>query len=369
MPITELLGISLQYAEKRQRQQILMTIRLWNCFILLLPAILLLFPSAYALSKQVDYEIKVDPRIELLAVIQSLTSWANTDEFTHLDFKYCREVKNHFAPHKNHRAVKWMEDNLKKGFSYSAPPAAMMHLSPPPDMKVIIPFSNHLLASGRDARGLSRMVEYFNDFAEDAGFMKFWEDQQPFYREYVSRIKEILRYRDYARLIMDYYGDERYKFVFIAAPLFSGDGYGAQVGNTIYYLGGPQAIDDGLPVYSPKIARTMVFHEFGHSFVGPIVQEFKEQISEYGEFHKHIKVNSAYGTWEMVCEEHLVRMGETLLLRMAGYKEEADHNLDYNTHQGFILMPFFWDRMEIYLRNRGRYPTFRSFFPEILQVF
>jgi hypothetical protein len=350
-----------------------MTMRYRIGCLLLLPAILLPFPSAYALSDDIDFEIKIDPRIELLAVIQSLTPWAKTNGFTHLDFQYYRDVKNYFAPHKNHRAVKWMADNIKKNFCYDAPPAAMLHLSDPPDLKANVPFSDYLLGRGRGETNLNTMIECFNEFAKDSNFMKFWEDQQPFYKEYVNRVKGILPYEDYARLMMNYYGEKRDKFVFIAAPLFHGGGYGTQLdtmdGKTTYYLGGSQVLDDGFPVYLTNIVKAMVFHEFGHSFVSPVVKEFNDPINEYRMLHKHIKVDSAYGAWPLVCEEHLIRTGEALLLRMAGFPEEADRNLKANIYRGFVLIPFFVERMEIYLQNRDRYPTFKSFFPEILRVF
>ena len=336
-------------------------------------SILLLIHSAYSHAGGVEFEIKVDPRIELLAVIQSLTPWVKTNGFTHLDFQYYQDVKNHFSPYKNHRAVKWMKDNIKKNFCYDAPPAAMIHLSDPPDMKAVIPFSDYLLGRGGGEKNLGRMVEYFNEFAEDSKFMKFWKDHQSFYTEYTNRVKSLIPYEDFAGLMMKFYGERKEKFVFITAPLFHGGGYGAQVekeeGAVVYYLGGPQILDEGFPVYYPGMLKSLVFHEFGHSFVSPAVDEYKTQLNEFQKFGKHIKVDSAYPSWELVCEEHLVRTGESLLLRMAGFPEEADRNLKANVYKGFVLIPFFLEKMEIYLQNRDRYPTFRSFFPEILQVF
>jgi hypothetical protein len=306
-------------------------------------------------------------------VIQSLTPWKKSNGFTHLDFQYYRDVQSYFAPYKNHRAVKWMKDNIKKYFCYDAPPAAMIHLSDPPEMEVKIPFSEYLLARGRGEKYLSRMVEYFNEFAKDSNFMKFWEDHQPFYTEYVNRIKGLLPYVEYARLMMEYYGEKREKFVFIAAPLFHGGGYGTQAktasGDTVYYFGGPQILDEGFPVYLPGMLKSLVFHEFGHSFVSPVINEFNSGLDKYRAFSKHIHVDSAYGSWGLICEEHFVRMGETLLLRIAGFPEEGDRNMKANIYRGLALLPFLLEKMDIYLQNRDRYPTFRSYFPELLKVF
>jgi len=333
--------------------------------------------SSFLLSNQDDgFMIKVDPRVELLAVIQSLTRWPDIGAFTRLSFDYYNEVKEYFKPYKEHPAVEWFDKYVLKGWSYDAPPQAMLHLSDPPDMKVVIPFTEYLKGRGQGEENLNEMVELMNRFIEDSNFMKFWKDHQPFYKEFIDRIENQIPFEKYSQLMMDFYGEKKGTFIFLSVPLFHGGGYGGQLetdkGNIAHYFGGPHKVEDGFPVYRTNSLRTLVFHEFGHSFVNPVVYDHSEELNKFEGFYEYMKSamqSMAYGEWLTVCHEHLVRTGEAFLLKAAGFLEESTENFKTNLDRGFKLLPFFKEKMDIYEEKRDKYPTFRSYFPELLKVF
>jgi hypothetical protein len=347
-----------------------------NGFAILLLLFLFLCGQPQAYAAEAKLEIRVDPRIELLAVMQSLTTWSNSKGFTNLDFQYYRDVKKHFGPYKNHRAVRWLQDNLNKGgwggWNYDAPPRAMLHLSNLPDMKVSIPFSQYLLSRGNGEKNLNSMVDLFNDFARISNFAKFWSDHQPFYEEFLKRIRRVVPFDDYAKLMIDYYGHTPPKFVFIAAPLFTGGGFAADVDETAYYFGGPQMLDNGFPAYSEAHLRSLIFHEFGHSFITWATADFRSQIDQHQELFAYMKpamLAQSYGSWSVAVDEHLVRTGQIVLARLAGFPEQADADMNGQVRLGFVLLPFLVERMEIYLKNRDKYPSFQSFVPELIRIF
>ena len=73
-------------------------------------------------------EIRVDPRIELLAVVQSLGAYQdNLGLLTRFDFAYRMEAAEHFAPFREHAAVTLFDQMSRNGFSYDAPPTAMLY--------------------------------------------------------------------------------------------------------------------------------------------------------------------------------------------------------------------------------------------------
>lgn len=338
--------------------------------------LILLYSSNPILSLNSGIEINVDPRIELLAVIQSFTDWPRIGAFTTLNFKYYEDVKSYFAPHKDHAAVKWFNINLKKGWNYDAPPQAMLYLSSPPEMKTIIPFSNYLLKRGRGSENLGKMINLLNQFVVDSHFMRFWNEHKPFYMELIKRVKKLIPYDEYSKLMMNFYGEEKAHFVFIAVPLFHRGGYGAQIetekGKISHFFGGPQKLENGFPTYNAASLRALAFHEFGHSFVDPIVYAHASQLNKYKDFYQYMKKemsSQAYGSWLAVCNEHLVRTGVYFLLESAGFPEESKNNYKNNLARGFKLLPFFKKKMETYVNNRDKYPSFRSFFPEIIKVF
>jgi len=343
--------------------------------LILLLTNLLLFYSLPGESQTGGFQIRVDPRVELLAVIQSLTKWPDVGAFTRLEFDYYEEIKDYFKPYKKHPAVKWFDDNLIKGWNYDAPPRAMLHLTNPPDMKIAVPFTEYLTGRGNGAENLNKMVELMNRFVEESGFMKFWQDNQPFYTEFIERIKRQIPFEKYTHLMEDFYGEKKGDFVFLPVPLFHGGGYGGQLetekGKIAHYFGGPHEVKDGFPVYSVPHLRTLVFHEFGHSFVNPVVYDNGEELDKYKEFYEVMRKtmqSMAYGDWLTVCHEHLVRTGEPFLLRAAGFPEESEENYKNNLSRGFKILPFFTEKMEEYIQQRDKYPTFRSYFPEIIKV-
>lgn len=335
-----------------------------------------LFPCHFGFSQDLGFDIKVDPRIELLAIIQSFTDWPRVGAFTTLSFGYYEDVKTYFEPYRDHPSVQWFNKNLQGGWSYDAPPTAMLHLSSPPEVKIVLPFTKSLIQRGDGRENLDKMIHLMNQFIKDSNFMEFWERQQPFYEEFVKRVKELLPFDKYANLMMDFYGERKANFVFIPVPLFHGGGYGAQIetekGKVSYYLGGPQKVENKFPVYDIKRIKALVFHEFGHSFVNPVVYDNAGELNRYKSFFQYMKKEmerQAYGNWITACHEHLVRTGESFLLELAGFPEEAKRNYKNNLERGFSLLPFFREKMEFYLKNRDKYPSFRDFFPEIIKVF
>jgi|GEM_PF-2987580 len=63
--------------------------------------------------------ITVDPRIELLTVVQQQAQYS---VLMKLDFKYRDEAKEYFNTHKRHKAVKSFQKLSSMKFSYDAPP-------------------------------------------------------------------------------------------------------------------------------------------------------------------------------------------------------------------------------------------------------
>jgi hypothetical protein len=318
----------------------------------------------------------VDPRIELLAVVQSLTSWPDIGAFTDLESQYRTDVRDRFAPFADHPAVAWFEENLQNGWSFDAPPTAMLHLSTPPELEVVLPFSNYLIARGQGQENLQEMVRLLRDFATDTDFMAFWDEQQAFYRRFVQRIENQIPFATYTADMEAFYGEQKSRFVFVPAPLFHSGGYGMELdkgGETVaYYIGGPHALEDGFPVFRQPALRRLVFHEFGHAFVNSLVYAHSEELEKYDSLFTHIAQsmgNLGYGNWPTAFHEHVIRAGESLLLRAAGFADEAAEAYDANlVSYGFKLLPFVTSGLEEYQSDRKTYGSFREYFPELLAV-
>ena len=82
---------------------------------------------------QPSVKITFDSRIELLATVQFLSDYDKRFRLiTRFDFPYKQHVRKHFSEYKNHPAVKFFDQMSADGFSFDAPPAAMLYLSDVP---------------------------------------------------------------------------------------------------------------------------------------------------------------------------------------------------------------------------------------------
>jgi predicted DNA-binding protein YlxM (UPF0122 family) len=173
----------------------------------------------------------------------------------------------------------------------------------------------------------------------------------------------------------EFYGEKKAKYIFIPVPIFMNGGWGLRIqtveGEISHYIGGPHGLQGRFPVFNKDRLRYLVFHEFGHSFVNPLVHEHMNQINKYKHLFSYMKEDMAkltYPNWEVTVFEHIVRAGETLLLEIAGFKDQSQRAYQRSINSGFVMLPQFRDKMVLYQKNREKYPTFRSFFPELLEV-
>jgi len=95
-------------------------------------AVLLLIAAVLSASAQSRLTVKVDPRIELMAVTEILADYGWTGLLNRSDTAYRRDVDAWFAPYKQHPAVKRFAELAKAGYAFDGPAGTMVCLSAPP---------------------------------------------------------------------------------------------------------------------------------------------------------------------------------------------------------------------------------------------
>jgi hypothetical protein len=339
-----------------------------------------LTPTATFVSPDAGLNIIVDPRIELLAVVQALSNYdQRTGLITRQSFAYKQEILSTFRLYRSHRAVKVFERMSKAGFSFDAPPAAMLYLTPPPELAVHTPFTEYLLQRAGGERKLGEFIAALREFAVDTDFMTFYTQQQPFYAAITSSVSALLSDTDDLAALEAYYGMREYSYNIVLAPLFHAGGFGPSIARPdgyadIYSIGGPQDVDeDGLPTFGDSQAfRYLIWHEFAHSFVNPQTALHRDAVNSYAHLLQPIEKEmkrQAYGDWETVVNEHIVRAITTRLSYLLLDQEEGDAALAHETERSFIYLPALLEQLERYEANRETYPTFADFYPELIPSF
>ncbi|RCH56508.1 hypothetical protein DJ568_01220 [Mucilaginibacter hurinus] len=120
------------------------------------------------------------------------------------------------------------------------------------------------------------------------------------------------------------------------------------------------------------VIKFLTVHEIGHSFVNPLINNFKPEIQRDTSLFTRTLAeslkNSYIHNWEVCVIEHLVRLGEIRIAHAAGnYKEESRLRHMHVKESGFILIPLLEQRIKEFEANRKKYAAFNKFLPEIFR--
>ena len=195
-------------------------------------------------------KVKVDPRIELLSVVQHFTTWAD-DHHTQYESRYEYEVQKYFSKYSNHKAIQLSQELTNAGFSYDAPPNFVLYHTNPPGFEKTLEYSDYLVARAGSKEKLEAFANELRNFAVETNFSSFFETQKAYFIKIENDIKRTIGDRDYIKLLEDYYGAKQNSYDIIPASLFHSGGYGALIktaeGNNIYDICGPVGSSQGIP--------------------------------------------------------------------------------------------------------------------------
>jgi hypothetical protein len=122
---------------------------------------------------------------------------------------------------------------------------------------------------------------------------------------------------------------------------------------------------------SREITSFISGHEIGHTFVNPLLDKFKNQISADSTlFTKELAVlveKNNFGAWYVCIIEHLVRLGEIRTAVAMNAPKEAERLRRLHIGEDkCILIPLLEVKIKDYEQNRVKYPTFESYLPALL---
>jgi len=325
--------------------------------------------------RAVTIEAAVDPRIELLAVVQCLAGDARLND---LDLDYGREVLARFAPWRGHPAVTLYARLARDGFTWDAPPAVMLRLADPPALELRAPFTVGLEARAGGRQHLFALLDSLRDFAAASRFMEFHRARAEEHRGLVRATRRALRRTRIVAPLEEYFGVPGQTYRVILAPLFHTGGYAARVerpaaGVDCYAILGPGRAHRGRPrFWKSDELEPLLWHEFSHAFVGTLPDSCRRAIAADSALFVPLRARMAaqgYGSWEVCADEHLVRaVGVRFVARTAGARA-AERELERQTRLGFIYLPRLLAALQRYERSRERFPTFADFGAELARAF
>ena len=316
-------------------------------------------------------EISVDPRIELLTVVQCLAGY---DQLGTADLDYRREVLKRFAPWRSHPAVTLFARMAREGFTRDAPPAMMLRLDEPPALELRAPFSVYVETRAGGRGRLFAFLDSLRDFAAESRFMEFHTAHTERFRALVEEARRTLRRTRVVEPIEDYFGVREHGHHLILAPLLHTGGYAAEVERPpgivdCFAILGPSRASHGQPrFWDPDALEALLWHEFSHIFVGNLPDPCRREIAADSALFEPLRARmlpQGYARWEVCADEHLVRaVGVRLVARMEG-NHAAEKALDLQLRLGFNYLPRRLPAFERFERERALFPTLGDFCPDL----
>ncbi len=349
-----------------------------KALILLMVSLQILFVMCLYLSASSKLNVTIDPRIELLMVVQYLSGYKGHPELlTSLNFPYKQSVKKTFSGYKEHPAVKMFARMSSRGFSYDTPPKVMLHLSDPPGLEVVFPLPEHAIKKAGGKNRLEKFIALLRDFSRHSDFMSFYDSQKQTYAAIRETVEKNFSDTDFIGELEDYFGIEQRSYNIILVPLSNGN-YGPRLKHEdetfdAYNIISPRDFKDGILQFGAReYFRHLALHEFGHSFVNPLTEKHMDELKKYASLYKPIQKEMkarAYGDWESAINEHIIRAVTTRLQYLHRGKENGDQALQQEINWGFVYVEHLCKKMEIYERNRQKFLTFTALYPQLIETF
>ncbi len=322
----------------------------------------------------------VDPRIELMSVIFRL---AGNPEYNHprSQSPYAAEVDRKFALFRNHPAVEAAARlRAERGISYDAVMSMAVHLSGTRAISERTPFDKPdpdldprwQSADARDFLAKARR------FVLDSGFNDFFKAHEALYESAAERMTLAVAKTGCIEWFGRFFGPRpRARFHVVVGMLNGPHSYAARLrlpdGRQELYaiLGAGEFDERGIPVFS-DVSR-LLFHEFCHTYTNGFVNTYASLLESAGrelfKYREDVMRRQAYGSWQTVMYESLVRACTVRYVRAAEGKTAAAQAVEYEHNRGFSWVKELSDCLGEYEEHRDRYPDFHSFMPKVVDFF
>lgn len=283
-------------------------------------------------------EIRIDPRVELLFIVQNIalfTQWDNPRSLS-------TELETYFAPFKDHPAVKTIQELMEsQGLIYAKAVAFMLCHDYPPDFGRLYPLSAvvapHMPSVSRSSE--DKLIKAFRNFYVDSNFITFYETHRKEYQAEVNRIASHIGEKDFVGLLEGYFGEKKDRYIAIWRP---GLGKGVLIEH-----------DGEADAYGVFFSQDVLLHEFAHCFVNPITDDFARDVEPFYWLNVNELIIMAFTS-----RAHAILEGE----------EEGLKNLSGKERKYPYVRPIYELLRDEYEPHRDIYPDFRSFYPRILDL-
>lgn len=322
---------------------------------------------------------KVDHRMELLSIVFKLAKpklFSDT-----VNISYSLSIKNHFKQYSNHALIKFVE-KLPDSLAYWEMPSLAVHISDAPNLFPLVPYNEEVAVDIWDNRTLLNIqfLGLLSDFYKEAHCDDFFKLQEKYF-EKLFKYFETSGKKLNTNWVSHFFGTvQTEQYYPILGLLGIGNWNYMRVNFPIknrytFTLFSPQKFDEnGFPIgFSIQNMLRSSLHEYIHTFGNQVVDKNMKALQKPA-----AKLLKTPKVWEKVKptffnnEQYL--MYESIV-RAVAIKYMVKHPEIETTREKEIATQeksgFFWMRdllnhLDNYEKNRGKYPNFETYMPELV---
>jgi Domain of unknown function (DUF4932) len=317
--------------------------------------------------------LSIDPRIELTYTLAILGGYPLINPNA---MPYKSEILAHFERFRNDP---FPQQFIRKVMAPNIDDATFFMLNLNEKLEPMPSINQHLVEKLGGIDSVQAMANTLKLFCERANYAQFFNSQKAFFQTVLQSNQYAFKDYDDIKLIEKYYGIKQKSYSIVINTLFAMGHFGVistdyEGNSNIYAVLQPEAVTNGIPFIPANIGQySLLFHEFSHSFVNPLVDKYVAEVGKYSDLYKPIAQSmsaQAYQNWHVTVKEHIVR-AVTCRLGTLKYGNEMGRIFfeDMEKAHRFIYVKPLIEKLKIYEQNRPKYQDFASFFPELLQVF
>lgn len=314
--------------------------------------------------------VLVDPRLELLSIVQLLNEYFL---ITRYEQQYKRDAIRYFKKYQNHEAVKYFKVLSDKGFRFSNPAESVLYLNHDLTVNNELKIPSVIIPEGISKEEILKFYTLLRRFAIDSNFYNFYKSKSNYYQGLVKSTASMISGVSDVEQLELFYGKSNASYNIVLVSLFHHGGFGPEVitpeGNELFSLIGPSGSDNGVAYFGDveRLAE-LINHEFSHSFIKQTFADNKLKISKYE--HLFIPIaedmkKQGYSAWNSCLNEHIVR-AVTTYISFQKSEQLGNKALNFQKSRKYIYIDYILAHFEKYQANREKYSTFESYFPEIL---
>jgi hypothetical protein len=212
-------------------------------------------------------------------------------------------------------------------------------------------------------------IEAFNKLYKEVNFDVYLKQNSNKYDNALQQVKSRLPSGKFIPAMESFYKQYFHSYTLVPSlTIPAGMGFGARYGLenkirifNVFGAFGKQSFQDetrlDMGFADEKQIRELSTHEFGHSFVNPVVDQMPEalviQTQKLFEPVSNDMTRQGYGQWKICLYEHFVRAGEVMIARKLGNTKDAEYlKKHYIEDRKFIYLPAILKELEAYTKSQ-----------------